>query len=346
MQIMRILSVLFYLILIGINFVGLNMGKNYYIFSSGKLRRKENTLFLETDNFKKPIPIEEIDQIFAFGELDFNTKLLVFLAQNGIVLHVFNYYGYYAGSFYPREKLLSGTLLIRQVEHYLDSRKRLELAKKFVEGAAHNIKRNLEKRNSRTQVEKIKNLSQRIEEIKTINELMSLEAHIRKTYYSVWETITGWEFKDRKFRPPDNPLNALISFANSLVYASIVREIYMTALNPTVSYLHEPFERRFSLALDVAEIFKPVLADRLIFRVINLGKLKLEHFDKSLQFSYLTEEGRKIFVAEYDDFLEKTIVHRALKRKVKYKSLIRLELYKIVKHLLGEKNYKPLKVWW
>lgn len=323
------------------------MGKNFYIFSSGRLRRKENTLFLETEDGKKTIPVEEVEQIFLFGEIDLNTKLLDFLGRYGIVVHTFNYYGYYSGSYYPREERISGNLVVKQVEHYLDPEKRLFLAKCFVEGALHNMKRNLEKREEfNEEIEKIKEKENEIKNCSDIESLMLLEAHARKIYYSTFERITGWEFGERSIRPPENPLNAILSFGNSLVYTTVLREIYMTPLNPSISYLHEPMERRFSLSLDMSEIFKPILSDRLVFRLINLGKIKGEHFSEELNKAYLTEEGRKIFVREFDEVLETTVVHRNLRRKVKYKSFIKLELYKLIKHLLNEKPYTPLKVWW
>ncbi len=74
--------------------------------------------------------------------------------------------------------------------------------------------------------------------------------------------------------------------------------------------------------------------------------IKDEDFIKEMQVIYLNEHGRKIFVEEFDKLIETTILHRKLRKKVKYKTLINLELYKIVKHLLGEKEYHPLKVWW
>ena len=131
-----------------------------------------------------------------------------------------------------------------------------------------------------------------------------------------------------------------------MTYTSVLKEIHRTALNPTISYLHEPSERRYSLALDIAEIFKPVFVDRLIFRLINTSKLKQQHFDVNVNYTYLTESGRKIFVSEFEKEMEKTILHRNLKRNVRYKSLIRLDLYKLIKHLLEEKTYSPMKVWW
>ncbi len=322
--------------------------KTYYIFSNGTLRKKENTIVFEASNGeKKFIPVENVEQIFVFGEVDFNNKFLNFIGQNNICLHIFNYYGWYSGTFYPRETNISGDLIVKQAEHYLNKEKRINLAKKFVEGAIHNIKRNLQKKeNFKYEKEKIKEYEEQVKNAKSITQLMSIEAHVRKIYYECFERLTGWTFKERTIQPPQNPLNALISFGNSLVYSVILKEIYLTPLSPFISFLHEPRERRYSLSLDVSEIFKPILSDRLIFKVIDLKMINEEHFVKEMQGVYLNEKGRKIFVEEFEKQLETTILHRKLKKRVKYKTLIKLELYKIVKHLLGEKEYQPLKVWW
>lgn len=322
------------------------MGRTYYIFSSGCLKRKDSTVTFETEGERKYLPIEDIEHIYCFGEVDLNTKLLDYLGQCGVCVHFYDYYGNYTGTFLPREGLNSGLLLVRQAEHYLDEKKRLVLAKRFVEGALHNIRRNLEKREDEETCLRIDEIRTLLDEASNITELLSIEAHVWKIYFSKWEEITGWEFKERSRRPPQNALNALISFGNAMLYTSVLKEIRCTALSPTISYLHEPSERRYSLALDVAEIFKPVIVDRLIFRIINLGLLKETHFDRNVNYCYLSEEGRKIFVQAFEELMENTIVHRKLKRKVKYKSLIRLDLYKLIKHILGEDEFSPMKIWW
>lgn len=293
------------------------------------------------------IPVEDVDHILCFSSLQFNSQLLEFLGQKQVCLHFFGYYGQYSGSFIPREAQLSGFLVVKQAENYLNGKKRLELAKIFVQGALHNIRRNLEKRGKYQETcQLLDNLRKTLQGTATIEEVMSVEAHARKAYYTEWTDITEWEFDKRSKRPPLNELNALISFGNALVYTAVLKEIHRTALNPTISYLHEPSERRYSLALDVAEIFKPVFVDRLIFRLINLNKLKQEHFDVNVNNTYLTEQGRKIFVSEFEEQMEKTILHRNLKRNIRYKNLIRLDLYKLIKHILGEITYNPMRVWW
>jgi len=327
--------------------------RNYYILSSGRLKREQNTVYFENVNVKKAIPINDIYAIYVYGELDLNTKLLDFLTQNKVPIHFFNYYGFYSGSYYPREYLHSGFLIVKQVEHYIDGEKRLRIAKEIIRSASYNILRNLfyyRKRGRRIDeyISEIENLRKEIGNAKLISELMSIEGRIRNQYYRSFNEILreGFQLLKRVKRPPDNMVNCLISFGNSLLYATTLSEIYNTQLNPTISYLHEPGERRFSLSLDLSEIFKPLIIDRTIFTLINNRIIKPRHFLQELNYCYLKENGKKIFIKEYDERLKTTIMHKTLKRKVSYQRLIRLECYKLIKHLIGEKTYEGLKAWW
>lgn len=335
------------------------MKRDYYILNNGRLSRERNTLFFEKygddgrSEGRKPIPVETVNTLYCFGENDYNSKFFNFLSEHGIVLHQFNYYGYYSGSFYPREKLVCGELLVKQVLAYHYPEQRLLLARHFVESAAFQILTNLrdhsgDVKSLKTGIRKIEKLKEQITNISDISKLMAIEAMIRKIYYESWDKFLNWQepFRRRTRQPPQNSLNALISFGNSLLYTTTLGEIYRTQLNPTISYLHEPSVRRYSLSLDVAEIFKPLIVDTLIFKLVNKQMLKPDNFDRDMNFCYLNEEGRKIFLRNWDETLQRTIKHRQLNRSVSYRRLIRLELYKIIKHLMGEKTYKPFHKWW
>lgn len=324
--------------------------KDYYIFKSGRLTRKDNSIFLEINEGNIPIPVNDIDSLYIFGEIDLNTKAINFLAQNKIVVHFFNYYGWYTGSFYPKETLLSGEVVVKQVEHFLDKEKRVKIAKEFVKGAIHGFIYNL-KRYPEVSVDFINKLEEyynSTENQNEINSLMGVEGNARDLYYSTFPEIIKQkiEFEKRVKHPPDNMINALISFVNSLVYSLVIKEIYRTQLNPTISYLHEPWYRRFSLALDVSEIFKPIFGDRIIFDLLNNNQVTEKNFDKDLNFCYLKEDGRKIVVKAFDEKIKTTVHHKKLKKKVSYQKIVRLELYKIIKHILGEEEYKTFKIWW
>lgn len=150
----------------------------------------------------------------------------------------------------------------------------------------------------------------------------------------------------QRLYPLLQPENALISFGNMMCYSQCLRAIHQTQLNPVISFLHTPGERRFSLSLDLAEIFKPILVDRVIFKVLNKKIIGAGDFDNTLNRIVLKPAGKKAFVKAFEDRLSETIQHRSLKRSVSYKHLVKLECYKLVKHVLGIEEYQPFKMWW
>lgn len=100
------------------------MKKSYYIFSSGEITRKDNTIrYTNSSGDKKDLPIENIDEIYFMSQINLNSSFLNLMSKNQIVLHFFNYYSQYIGSFYPREKMLAGQLLVKQVEFYQNEEK-------------------------------------------------------------------------------------------------------------------------------------------------------------------------------------------------------------------------------
>lgn len=131
-----------------------------------------------------------------------------------------------------------------------------------------------------------------------------------------------------------------------MCYSQCLRSIHQTQVNPTISYLHTPGERRYSLCLDITEVFKPIIVDRVIFKLLNKKEIQASHFDKKMNRCLLNQTGKKIFVKAFEDRLNETFKHRALGRNVSYKHLMKLECYKLCKHLLGMEEYKPFKMWW
>jgi CRISPR-associated protein Cas1 len=330
------------------------MKKSIYIFSSGEIHRKQNTLFFKSEKGKKYIPVENTAEMLIFGEVTINKKLLEFLSQTEITLHFFNHHGYYVGSFYPREHYNSGHMILKQAEYYIDNEKRIDTARRFTQGAVSNIKKVLNYYTNREIklsgiLESVTRLEESINSQNSTDQLMAIEGNIREQYYKAFDKILSnpdFVFKGRSRRPPNNRLNALISFGNSLLYVTALGEVYKTHLDPRIGFLHTTNFRRFSLNLDVAEIFKPIIVDRIIFTLINKGMIQPKHFYEEANGVFLKENGRKVFIQEFDNRLNTTIEHRELRRKVSYRRLIRLELYKLEKHLLGEKPYEPFISRW
>ncbi len=334
------------------------MKKSYYMFNPGRLSRKDNTLkftpVTETGSELKPryLPVENVDELFIFGSVDANSAMFNFLGRNDIAVHFFDYYENYTGTFEPREKLLSGKMIVEQAKASQNKRKRIEIAQKIVQGASFNMLKNLKYyvrkgKELNEHINEIENLRRCIENNKNIDEIMGIEGNIRKIYYQAFDLIlNNFQMKGRSKKPPLDEVNSLISFGNMMCYSQCIRAIHQTQLNPTISFLHRPGDRRFSLSLDIAEIFKPILVDRVIFKVLNKGILKKNDFDVELNKVHIKDSGKKKFIEAWENRLLETIEHRTLKKKVSYKHLIKLECYKLQKDILKIQEYKPFKMWW
>ncbi|WP_027622796.1 type I-B CRISPR-associated endonuclease Cas1b [Acetivibrio clariflavus] len=325
------------------------MNREYYVLNSGRFKRKENTIyFVDSTESSRALPIEQIDSLHIFGEVDLNTKFLNYISEYSILLHFYNYYGFYSGSFYPRKKNISGLLTVKQSQHYVDKEKRLYLAKCFVQSAKYHIIRNLKNYKEITDDIYMDLEKETINDAAEIDELMGMEGRIRNTYYKAFNLFLkhGFQMNKREKRPPTDPINALISFGNSLMYTTVLGQIYHTQLDPSISYLHEPSTKRFSLSLDLSEIFKPLIVDPVIFNLINNRIINKDDFSTKDGICMLNDSGRRKFITEYEKKLAVTIRHRKLNRNVSYKSFIRLECYKLIKYFIDDEIYKPLKAWW
>ena len=365
------------------------MKQNFYILKSGKVIRKQNTVYfisrkdeltpkihqdgedpefiLEVDGeessidlpdtsdkpeyVKRALPVEQISAIFAYGRVSITSGVISLLSKYRIPIHFFGYYGHYESTLLPKEALLSGEMHVRQAAHYIDPVKRMVIARALVSGAAQNILKNLEYYQNKgldREITSIRNALGGVGLCRNVAELMAVEGNIRSTYYATFDRIlrSDFSFGERSRRPPKNPTNAMISFGNSLMYGVVINAIYHTQLDQTISFLHEPSARRFSLALDIAEVFKPFLVDRTIFKLVNKGMISPDDFDTDLNSCLLNDSGRRLFVTEFNSRLDTTIKHRTLKRSVSYGRLPYLECLKICKHLTGLGQYEPFIIWW
>jgi len=310
----------------------------YYILSGSIISKDSDSLLIKKDEGEINLPIEGIDSIFIFGNTTLTSPALNILGKRGIPVFIYSFNGNYITSIIPENYLESGFVLVKQVACYLDNRRRIQLAKKFVEGAAINMNKTLKRFGAKgieIPIDKINSSS-------SVQELMGVEGKINDEYFEQIDSVLPEDFriKIRERRPPSNMGNALISFGNSLVYSFVASEIYGTHLNPTVSFLHEPGSQRSSLALDVSEIFKPLYSHTVSISLIKRKIIKETDFVNS-DGTFLNDSGRRKFLAEFDSKLMETYYVNKLKRKVTYKRIIRLELYKIEKYIVENTEYKP-----
>lgn len=330
------------------------MAKNHtrYIFSMGELKRKDNSIAFKNEKGNFYIPIQDTRELYCMNEVSFNTKFLDFIGKAGITLHLFNYHGNYSGTFYPKEQLISGDLSIKQALCYIENR--LIIAKSIVQSIADNIYETLyhyfrhDKKDLKPTLDWLKTEPKRfLEKEITIEQIMFIEGQIWNRFYDSFKYFLPEDFlmNKRVKRPPNNPMNALVSFGNTLLYTKTISAIYTTHLNQAISFLHSPREGRFSLCLDISEAFKPVIVFKTIFDLVGRKQLQVEkHFDKSLNYALLNEEGKKIFIDAFETRINETFMHPKLKRKITYKHCLKLEGYKLIKYIVEKKEFIPFRL--
>ncbi len=318
-----------------------------YIFSTGDLSREDFSIKFKNEKGNFYLPIQKIKELYLFNDITISTKLFEIISKAGIIVHFFNYYNNYIGTFYPKECLVSGSLVIKQAKKYYEDR--IIIAKAIVQAIANNIYYSIYHyyRHGKKELKDdldyyrydIKNLLDKADNIKVV---LSIEGSIWMRFYNSFKYFLPEDFimSKRVKRPPDNPINAIISFGNTLLYTKTITEIYNTHLDQTISFLHEPSEARFSLSLDLSEPFKPIIVYKTIFELINNKKLTVEkHFDKKLNYALLNDEGKKIFIDAFEDRINQTFEHEKLKRKVSYKQCIKLDGYKLIKSITENKEF-------
>ena len=320
-----------------------------YIFSKGDLTRQDFSIKYKNEKGNFYLPIEKIKELYCFNDITISTKLLDILGTAGIVVHFFNYYENYVGTFYPKKALISGKLTVKQAITFENNR--LVIAKDIVNGIAKNIKAVVYHyyRHGVKELKELidfcsKDVNRLLEKSNDIKQILSVEGKIWAMFYASFKYFLPEDFviNKRVKRPPDNPMNAIISFGNTLLYTKTISQIYNTHLDQAISFLHEPSEARFSLSLDLSEVFKPIIVFKTIFDLVNNKKLKVEkHFEEKLNYSLLNENGKKVFIEAFEERINQTFEHPKLNRKITYKQAIKLDGYKLIKYILEGKEFIP-----
>jgi CRISPR-associated endonuclease Cas1 subtype I-B len=272
--------------------------------------------------------------------------------KNGVSINLFDQAGMHIGSFLPNVPLKAPKVTHEQLTAYYHEKHRLRLAKEFLLASIHNT--NLVIRYYRKQspereydaaletLERIKNAAKTIG---NIQELMLLEARAREAYYGCYDLFlkhSDFRFVKRTRRPPQNEINALLSFGNTVLYNYIATEIEKTPLDVRVGFLHATTNRQRSLNLDLADIFKPLIVDRTVFSLINKKEIQAAHFIRSEKGSVsLSPTGKRILLQALYKKLETELTDKSGSRS--YRQIITEEARQLVRHFRHGDKYKAFR---
>jgi len=331
------------------------MKKSYFLYGSGTLKQKDNSLYYELKSSSKFLPVENVDHIHVLGQAKFNTKVFDFLNKNRIRVTFYSYYGNIIGHFTPNSNRL-GKQLIKQVEVYQNPLRRKEFAQKLHLASAFNniqVVRYYEKKGYDLSVvrSEMDNIYRNMKLIDIhdedfLNKMDLAEARLKQQYYRILDIIlkeTTFTFEARITKPPGNPVNAMMSFGYSMIYAEIYKALDDTSLCPEIGFIHGNSRKSLgSLVFDIADLFKPQLVDRLILRLIHSAQIKQEHFYKKNSGTYLNIEGRNILTDSFSKYINQTHIDERNGKTYSYKQFMVREVYEIANAVINDREYKPV----
>lgn len=322
--------------------------RTHFILNNGKLYRKDNNIYFDKfdENSEvvstKILPINAIDEIYILGKVLLDTYTMAFLSTNNILLHIFSHGGSFRGNFYPNSTNSvnkSGFVLLNQLRSFDDEIKRLAIAKEITRARIINAANNCIKRGIKFDTNEHKFA---LNSASSVSQIMACEGAFAKEYYQKWNEIIkdqrSFKFTTRSKRPPTDKINTMISYVNTRIYNICLSEIYKTELDPRISFLHEPNYRSLSLQLDLAEIFKPIIGDNLIFNMLNKKEIAPKDFK--------TDAGRIRFTNEAVQKIElnmiKTLsaVVQLGNQNLTYRQIIRREVNQIKKFICENYPYE------
>lgn len=327
--------------------------KEYHIVNDGILTKKDFTVLFENEQKKRYIPVEVTDTLNIYSNITLSSEFLSFASSHSMNVNIFNKYGDYIGQLIGASAGRSSKTLIKQAVIYADDAERLALAKVIIIAAMHNIRSNIRyykkhKNNpvfSDTEVALSETITC-LNEASSIDELLLNEARGRQLYYRAFPYIienSEFSFHGRTKRPPQDPLNAMISFGNTVIYNRLASEINKSRLDIRIAFLHSTNNRKYSLNLDLSELFKPIIVDKVVFTIVNKHILSPRlHFEKVENGGvYLNSAGKRIFLNHLEQKLRQTI---KVKDKVyTYDALMKREVEGLQRHIENKTPYHPYK---
>ena len=305
---------------------------------------------------KVRIPSHTISSIYCFGNVTVSTPLIGFCGERGISLVFLSEYG----RFYGRvQGPVSGNILLRrrQFAALEDPVQRTQLVRSILLGKLANSKlflmRQRRERPGREAeitpaIERLTEAARRVQDCPSVDSMRALEGVAAAAYFSAMPAMldgSKFQFSGRNRRPPEDPVNAVLSFLYTLLKNDVQSALEGVGLDPTAGFLHTLRPGRPALALDLMEELRAPLCDRLMLALIHRGQISEKSFDQLTAPVLLSEAGRKAVVAAWQKRKQETITHPFLGEKIPVGLIPHAQAQLLARVLRGEMDEYPPFVW-
>ena len=191
----------------------------------------------------------------------------------------------------------------------------------------------------RPDLSRLAGLIQKVERATSVESLLGLEGMAAKIYFTGFARLLrrgDFQLEGRNRRPPTDPVNALLSFVYALLTKDLTLATRFVGFDPYLGFFHKPRYGRPSLALDLAEEFRPLIADSVVLTLINNEEVSPSSFICRAGSVALTDPGRKSVIAAYERRMETEITHPIFGYKASYRRILEVQSRLLGRVLLGE----------
>lgn len=317
----------------------------------------DNLVLKVGDETKGRVPIHKLQGLVCFGQVSISPYLMAHCAENGVTITYLNQFGKFLARV---EGPVSGNVLLRRTQHLTgaDRDKSVVIARTMLSGKLYNqravLRRYLRDYGDQpdamtaemaTAEKRLSRCLQQLADCNAIDTLMGQEGEAAQVYFGVFKHLIrqpGFDFDARRRRPPTDPVNALLSFCYTLLTHDCRSALETTGLDPASGFLHQLRSGRPSLALDLAEEFRPMI-DRFVLSLINKRQLAVKDFETWPNGSVtLKEEPRRTLLAAWQNRKQDNLTHPWFEESVPVGMLPWLQAQILARHLRGDcDSYVP-----
>lgn len=290
---------------------------------------------------KRSVAAQTLEQVVLMGNPQVTGDALVYALELGMPVHYLSMTGKHLGAALPSYSR-NGKLRLAQYGVYCDLVKRLDIVKAFVMAKVHNQYAVLYRHGIKDSP--LKTLKAQVLEQSTLEQVRGMEGLAAKEYFARIARLVGseWRFAGRNRRPPNDPVNALLSFAYGMLRIQVTAAVHMAGLDPYIGYLHEVSRGQPAMVLDLMEEFRALVADNVVLAAISNREIQLKDFQESLGAYRLAEDGRKRFIQVFERKMSDEFKHPVFGYQCSYRRAIELQARLLARHLQEGIPYKGL----
>lgn len=284
-------------------------------------------------------PVEKLDTVNIFGNVNFTTPFIKKTGEQGITLNYFTTNGKYRGSFVPEKNTIAA---VRRKQYGLTSSEKLDISKEIIRGKIRNS-RTLLKRKGVEGTGKLKDLYERARKVRVVDSLRATEGEAGEVYFSLLDDalVGDWTFEKRTRRPPQDHINSLLSLTYVMMKNEVMSALRQYNLDPFLRVMHVDRHGRPALALDLMEELRPIFCDAFAVRLINRGTLTHDDFRKD---NRLNNDAFDKYLEKFDSYMQEEFKHPHFQYTVTRRKAIRMQSILLRKAIAGEmERYHPLE---